>query len=34
MTKLREYAGKASGWFIYLFLAAGFHNIIAGWLNA
>ena len=34
MTKPRQYAGKASGWFIYLFLAAGFHNIIAGWVQA
>jgi hypothetical protein len=34
MTKLREYTGKASGWFVYLFLAVGSHNIIAGWVHA
>ena len=34
MTKLRQYVRKASGWFIYLFLVAGFHNIIAGGLQA
>jgi hypothetical protein len=34
MTKLRPYVRKASEWFIYLFLVAGFHNIIAGRLHA
>ena len=34
MTELRKYTGKASGWFVYLFLAVGSHNIIAGWLHA
>jgi len=34
MTKLRKYTGKASGWFVYLFLAVGSHNIIAGWVHA
>jgi FG-GAP-like repeat len=34
MTKLRKYTGKASGWSVYLFLAVGSHNIIAGWVHA
>ena len=34
MTKPRQYVRKASGWFIYLFLVAGFHNTIAGWAQA
>src|SRR5262245_18243349 len=34
MTKLSQYAGKSSEWFIYLLLAAGFHNILAGCVHA
>jgi hypothetical protein len=34
MTKRRQYWWKASACFIYLLLAAGFHNIIAGLAHA